>query len=285
VTQLAAAAVVFVGLSLACAADGGNPARLAGSEPSLAALPPVDAANVTTDGTPPSSDGQSGAPMEPAAARFQSLVVPGFLPAVVYVPEAADPRPLVVANHGAGGIPEAECAYWSWLTRGRAFVLCLRGTPLDSRSANAFYYKDHLALGREFVAARRALSAAFGARLAGADAIYAGFSQGAIMGAPMIVPHARDFTRLALLEGGYEYWSRATARSFARNGGQRVLFVCGTRWCAEHAELPAEWLRNEGVMVRIEYAPGAGHTPGGAVMRKTESALPWLVEGEASWSR
>src|SRR6266545_2320203 len=79
-----------------------------------------------------------------------------------------------------------------------------------------------------------------------------------VMCAPMIVNHARDFQHLVLIEGGYEYWSVPNARKFAANGGKRVLFACGTRWCADKAQIPAAWLRRYHVDVRIEYAPGAG---------------------------
>jgi predicted esterase len=162
-------------------------------------------------------------------------------------------------------------------------LLCLRGTPIDVRYPSGFYYKDHFALGREFRAALGALTAAVGARVLPAAGVYAGFSQGAIMGAPMIVPHAALFPRLALIEGGYEYWSPKGARDFAKAGGKRVLFSCGTRWCKDKSEIPEQWLKKEGVQVRIEYASGAGHTPSGEVQARTAAALPWLFDGEPGW--
>jgi hypothetical protein len=100
------------------------------------------------------------------------------------------------------------------------------------------------------------------------------------MGAIMIVDHARAFPWLALIEGGFQYWNVARARRFKRNGGQRVLFVCGTAWCADGARQTAAWLRAAGVQVRLEHAPRAGHTPGGAVRVRTEAALPWLTAPE-----
>ena len=201
----------------------------------------------------------------------------GFLPATVFVPAADGPWPLVVATHGAGGAPEWECEYWRRLTQGRFFIACLRGEPIDRRATGSYYYKNHLELGREFRALNDALGREYSGRLDSGFALYAGFSQGAIMGAPMIVAHAARFRRLALIEGGYEYWSVSTARAFARNGGERVLFACGTRWCAQKAELPASWLRQAKVDVRIEYAEGAGHTPTGEVMSKVQASLPWLL--------
>ena len=76
--------------------------------------------------------------------------MPGFLPAVLVVPAGTQPRPLLVAAHGAGGAPEWDCDYWSRLIADRAFVLCPRGTAM---SPGSFYFKQHYALGAEVAAA------------------------------------------------------------------------------------------------------------------------------------
>lgn len=219
---------------------------------------------------------------ETANSAFEVLEIPHFLPAVMFVPALPGPHPLVVAAHGAGGMPEWECDYWRRLTQGRTFLVCLRGERTNNLRPSGYYYRTHLALEEEFVAAMAAFARRFPEAPRGA-ALYAGFSQGAIMGAPMIVDHGDEFPYLALLEGGYEYWSSANARRFARTGGKRVLFVCGTQWCAEKSKIPAAWLRQANVEVRIEYAPGAGHTPSGEVMNHTRDALPWLTKGDPVW--
>jgi predicted esterase len=213
---------------------------------------------------------------------FEALMISNFLPAVVFAPDSPGPHPLVVAAHGAGGVPEWECDYWRRLTQGRAFLLCLRGERTNNLRPSGYYYRTHLALEEELVAAMAAFERRFPQAPSGA-ALYAGFSQGAIMGAPMIVAHGREFPYLALLEGGYEYWSLAKARHFAAAGGKRVLFVCGTQWCADKSKMPAEWLQQANVAVRIEYAAGAGHTPSGEVMARTRDALPWLTAGDPVW--
>ncbi len=213
-------------------------------------------------------------------AQFRSLRVAGHLPAVLYVPRSNAPAPLVVAAHGAGGEPEGECEYWRALTHGRSIVLCLRGRRISRYYSGSYYYPTHIALGRELSAAMRALRATHDVQIADEAHVYAGFSQGAIMGAIMIVDHARAFPRLALIEGGFQYWNIARARRFKQNGGQRVLFVCGTAWCANGARQTAAWLRGAGVQVRLEHAPFAGHTPGGAVEERTRAALPWLLSDE-----
>jgi predicted esterase len=189
---------------------------------------------------------------------------------------------LIVAAHGAGGVPEWECEYWRHLSRGRAFLLCLRGAGLSKAEPSGYFYRTHITLGQEFRAAIKAFRERFSSAPRSA-ALYTGFSQGATMGAQMILEHGREFPYLALLEGGYDYWSRANAQRFGRLGGKRVLFVCGTQYCANKAKIPAAWLREANVEVRIEHALGAGHTPTGEVMTLTLSALPWLTAWEGVW--
>lgn len=232
-------------------------------------------------GSHPSGGGEPASePSETAA--FHALEVPGFLPAVVFAPSSPGPHPLIVAAHGAGGVPEWECDYWRRLSRERAFLLCLRGERTSNAAPSGYYYRTHLTLRSEFRAAVTAFRERF-TDTPNSAALYAGFSQGAIMGAPMIVEYGSEFPYLALIEGGYEYWSQATAQKFARTGGKRVLFVCGTQGCANKAEIPAAFLREANVEVRIEHAPGAGHTPAGEVMTRTNNALPWLTAGAEVW--
>lgn len=205
-------------------------------------------------------------------AEPRALEVPGFLPAVLFVPRGAEPRPLVVAAHGAGGSPEWECEYWSQLLGERSFVLCLRGTSLGK--GGGYYYRTQHALEAELVAAERAARAAE-PRIA-PGGVYVGFSQGSSMGSAIIARHGGKFSRLVLVEG-FERWNVPRARAFAKAGGKRVLFACGTKECNAAASESARWMQRGGVDVRVEYAPGAGHTPMGEVQERVRGALPWLL--------
>lgn len=219
--------------------------------------------------------GEAGGPaLQVASARagLRPLEVEGFLPAVFFVPAGEGARRLVVAAHGAGGAPEWECEYWRRLTRERAFVLCLRGKAMGGGS---YYYPNHHALEAELVAAERAARAAE-PRILPDGAVFAGFSQGASMGSVMLSRHGADFPYLALIEG-FELWNIPRARAFAQGGGRRVLLACGTEQCGRVAEESVRWLIKGGVEARLERAPGAGHTPAGAVMERVEGALPWLL--------
>ncbi len=218
---------------------------------------------------------------DPTPAGLRALAVEGFQPALLFVPGGNEPRPLLVAAHGAGGAPEWDCEYWRRITAGRAFILCLRGTPLGPHVAG-FYFADHRALERELVAAQAAARRAE-PRIAHGPAVYAGFSQGATMGTPMIVAHAEEFPFLVLIES-FEPWNVPRAKAFARAGGRRVLLVCGSKECQKLAASSAHWLSVAGVEVRAEYARGAGHTPLGPVMPLVEHGLSWLVGDQALWA-
>jgi predicted esterase len=206
-------------------------------------------------------------------ASPRSLEVKGFLPAVLFVPAGAERRPLVVAAHGAGGSPEWECEYWSRLLEERFFVLCLRGKSLGK--GGGYYYPNEHALEAELSSAEKAARAAE-PRILPSHGLYVGFSQGSSMGSAIIQRHGGAFSRLVLVEG-FQHWNIPRARTFAKAGGKRVLFACGTKQCQAVAAASARWLERGGVQARVEYAEGAGHTPLGAVEERVAAALPWLL--------
>lgn len=222
--------------------------------------------------------------VSPVASRSTSaqlaLDVPGFLPAVLIIPEGSEARPLLVAAHGAGGAPEWDCEYWARLTEGHAFVLCPRGTAMG---AGSFYFKQHHALGAEVQAAVAAARQSF-PRILPTSGLYAGFSQGASMGALMIAGHAEQFPYVVLVEG-FTQWNIALGRRFASQGGRAVLFVCGTGDCATKAEASTAALERASVRAKNEYAHGSGHTASGRVMELVVQQLPWLLSNDPAWAR
>ena len=217
-----------------------------------------------------------------SSGAFSELEVAGHEPAILYVPASERPLPLIVASHGAGGVAEFECEYWRQLSEDRAIIVCPRGVRTRNDQPSGYFYRTHLTLETEVLAVVAAARRTLGERVAPDGGLYAGFSQGAIMGAGMIAPHGAYFPHLVLIEGGYEYWSPQKAQQFKASGGRRVVFVCGTPWCRDHAQQPAQWLVQAGVEARVEFAL-AGHTPSGPVMRVTRAALPWLLAGDARW--
>ncbi len=221
------------------------------------------------------------APTAHAGSPFVPLEVPEFAPSLVKLPERAGRLPVLVVTHGAGGTAEAHCELWARIIEDRALLLCVRGRARGPNPDDGEYYPDHRTLERETFAALSALRARYPERIAAGPVLYAGFSQGATMGALMLVDHAQEVTRLVLVEGGYADWSVARARSFRERGGERVLFVCGRKECANAAKTSAYWFKLAGVPARVEFVVGAGHSHDQRVEARIMAALPWLLEGDA----
>jgi pimeloyl-ACP methyl ester carboxylesterase len=219
----------------------------------------------------------------PHPPAFTALEVPDFSASLVRLPDGSGRAPVLVVTHGAGGTARAHCELWARIVSDKALLLCVRGRARGPNPADGEYYPDHPTLERETFAALSALRAQYAARIADGPVLYAGFSQGATMGALMLVDHAEEVTRLVLVEGGFADWNVARARAFRERGGQRVLFVCGRKECAQGAKISAHWFELAGVPVRVEYVPGAGHSHGERIEARIVSALPWWLEGEARW--
>jgi predicted esterase len=202
---------------------------------------------------------------------------------------ATSPRPVLVVTHGAGGRPEAECAFFREIVKGQGFILCPRGYSLDPNlppEQQGFFYPDHRALEREVRAAMAALPGAFAGYVDEHGAIYAGFSQGATMGALVIIRRPVLFERAIFIEGGVgesDEWTIAGARAFFEGGGKRVLLACGRPRCFAAAQRTAGYLEKAGLACRAVHGAGAGHTWGGAVGAAVIDAFPWLVEGDPRW--
>ena len=150
-------------------------------------------------------------------------------------------------------------------------------------SQGSFYYKQHYALGAEVAAAAAAARRHF-PRILPTSGVYAGFSQGASMGALMVSSYADQFPYVVLIEG-FTQWNVPLGRAFAKRGGQALRFVCGTRECATKAEASTKALQRAAVRARSEHAVGAGHTASGAVRERVVQQLPWLLADDPAWGR
>ncbi|MGE0321630.1 MAG: hypothetical protein AB7K71_37690 [Polyangiaceae bacterium] len=196
-------------------------------------------------------------------------------------------KPLMVATHGAGGRPEEHCQRWRELVRDRAFVLCVRGAKINRSeplTTSRHYYPDHLWLGRAVDANLEAFRARFAAAADARDAVYVGYSQGAVMGALMLMSHAETFPRALLIEGQQNDWNVAGAKRWLAAGGRRVALACGLLHCSQAYERSRQSLARAGVEVRFEYAPGAGHTYAGRVGENVAKLLEWLIADDPRWS-
>jgi poly(3-hydroxybutyrate) depolymerase len=230
------------------------------------------------------------APPTKAATTWESLEVEGYLPAVLGVPpDDGRARPLLVATHGAGGRPEAHCARWFELVGTRAFILCTRGREMDMflpKEERGFFYDGHHELGKEVVRAIEALRARHGARVDTQGAVFAGYSQGASMGALFLHEkreYAAMFARVILVEGGAKEWTVPLAERMREVGVKRVGVFCGQASCHQAASKSVAWMQRAGLEAREIYSAGAGHTYMGDVGVNVEKALPWLFEGDPRW--
>jgi len=146
-----------------------------------------------------------------------------------------------------------------------------------------FYYPDHFALEKEVLATLASFEAAYAEHILAGNYVYAGYSQGATMGALMLPAHADRFKRILLVEGGFDEWPLASARRFAESGGERVAFVCGLAVCNKGAERSKHILGQAHLLALSKHAPGAGHTYQGAVAERVQEAFVWLVDGYPGW--
>jgi predicted esterase len=233
----------------------------------------------------------SGDPELTSHVPFVELAVPGHNQAIVSLPlGTSSPRPLLVATHGAGDRAEWHCELWRGIVGDRAFVLCPQGRRTDERVPHAsagYYYPDHFALDAEVRAAVAALRQRYREHLDVTQAVYAGFSQGAIHGSQVIVLHPDLFPRAALVEGGngfFNEWSVQAARRYQAGGGKRVLFGCGSPACVRTAERCAGYLKKAGAEALVVHAEGAGHSYGLAMEAELRENFEWLVADDPRWT-
>lgn len=260
-------------------------ARAAGATDELLGEASTTSVRTRADSDKAGSAAPDSPPPAPEPARFEVLSVPDFLEAVVSLPPGNLREPVLVATHGAGGAPEHHCSAWREHLGARGIVLCPRGAMMDKRygAAGGFYYPDHHALERELAATLQSFESHYAGRMIDQRYVYAGYSQGATMGALVLPRHADKFPRAILVEGGFNEWDLRGARLFKKNGGVRVAFVCGGRGCKRGADRSAAILRRADVEVVSKLAEGAGHTYLGPVARQIASTFPWLVEGNETW--
>jgi predicted esterase len=274
---------VCLGAAVACARRGAAPPADSGAAPRAEAI--AGAPDRAAPEHPPPARGSEPESVAPPAVPT-SLPVPGSDPAVVSLPasRSGEALPLFVAAHGAGDDPASMCAVFRALLENRGLLLCLAG-PRVAVHSEGRYFPDHHALERLLVASVDALVEAAPRAVDRTAAVYAGYSQGATMGALMIAAHGDAFPRLLLVEGGFDAWTPSHASEFRKRGGRRVLFACGRSYCRTRAESAARVLERAGVEARVVSDLRGGHTYRGAVAEAVAPALDWLLAGDPRWQR
>lgn len=214
--------------------------------------------------------------------------MPDHAPAVVSLPlGATEPRPLVVATHGNYDRPEWACAVWRDIVGDAGFVLCPRGVARRDPPAlddPRYHYLTNQHLEREIEQALASVAEAFPGYITPPPHVFAGFSQGAIMGVAIIARRPTWFDRAVLVEGGFDRWTRANVTAFAANGGSRVLFACGQWDCDHGGRRLAKWFETAGIESHVVFAKGEGHTYGGAVAELIWGEWAWFVADDERWA-
>lgn len=241
--------------------------------------PTLEPERPTATAVPTDAEVARDAPLTGPGPGKRALAVPGFSDAVVVVPPGRGPFGVLVAAHGNFDRPEWECATWSTLVRGRAFVLCPRGRLRDDIIPDweRYTYPSQAAMNREFDAALRALRETFGDRVARRPIAYVGFSLGAIYAVGYFRATAEPIGAAMLVEGGHSFWSSGAIRDFSRNGGRAVLFGCGQRSCVRDAQDPMRRLRDAGLDVDLASVPGAGHGYTGPIAERMAPAFERMI--------
>jgi predicted esterase len=203
---------------------------------------------------------------------------------VVYVAPpvgAREPRPIVVAVHGAGDRPDWACGGWRLGTDAFAFVVCPQGFPM---STTTFGWRNEGTLLSAVDAAIAAVRERYGSHVADAPAVYAGFSQGAKLAAKVLVQRASQFPLGVFAEGGYETTVDAGfARRYHDAGGQRVLLVCGHSYCFKHSKRAERVLEAAGISASAAGDEGSGHNLNEPMQRAVRSAWSHFVAGMPGW--
>jgi len=207
---------------------------------------------------------------------------------VVYVAPplgAMGKRPVVVAIHGAVDHPGLECSAWRVIVDVYAFVVCPGGTPIGADGPGRKYvWGSSEQIERRALQALAALEARYPEHVvAGAPAVYAAFSQGANMAAPLLVRQAKRFPRAVLTEGGHHAFEGGLAPAYAKAGGERVLFNCSQGGCAGAFAPSRAALERVDVKARVAFAGAHGHSMVPAVRESLHEALPWVIEALPGW--
>lgn len=226
--------------------------------------------------------GDAATQLEPLGGEWmQRLELPGGGVAYVAPPlGSTEPRPVIVAVHGAMDHPSYMCSAWRVIADAHAFVVC----PAGRKAGEVYVWSSGEMIDKAIDAALTAARAKFGARMIDASMVYTAFSQGATMAAvPLTTSNRGRFARAALVEGGYHTLESGYAAAFKKAGGERVLYTCSQGGCVGSFAASKSALAAVGIPVKVESPGPYGHSMVPAVRASLNAALPWLTEGLAGW--
>jgi hypothetical protein len=211
------------------------------------------------------------------------LHVDGYRDARVSVPLGAkEPRPIVVALHGAGDRPEWACGGWRGVTDAYPFIVCPTGDP--GGAPGGFVWGSDRAVEREVSAAVEATRVRFAEYVAPGCILMTGFSQGANRMVPILVRGGDWCPEAVLCEGAYDALDQNFARAFAGAAGRRLLLGCSQPYCAKVFRERETPLLRAGIEMRTVYSGGHVHNLNGEMVSTLRSAWCWLVRDDVRWA-
>lgn len=244
------------------------PAVEAGTpQPTASVAPVVDA------GTPPL-----------AAPDWIQTIAVGDHEAHVALPLGArKPLPLFVGVHGAGDRPDWSCSEWLAVTKGAAFVVCPHGTP-DARWPGTRVWLSASQIVDESERAVRVAREKWGAYIAEGPAVYAAWSQGATLAAPVIaLANRRDggtvaYDRAILVEAGHTpIDGKAVARSLKASGVVRAIVSCSSASCRAFSKDVQREASAVGLDMHAVDVGDRGHWFDGPVFAALNAELGWFM--------
>jgi len=215
-------------------------------------------------------------------AWIEHLELPGGHEAYVCPPLAArEPRPLIVAVHGAGDRAEWACGGWRMVAGEYAFVVCPQGQKMD---ATRFAWDSAETIRLRVESAVAAARARFARYIADGPTLYVGFSQGATLAGPTLLDPTQSFPFIALAEGGYNLArDRAFLGKLKARGVTSVLLACGTPACFATMRGAAEGLNALGLQALIAGDATAGHNLNREMQAGLQKVWPDFVAGLPNW--
>lgn len=215
-----------------------------------------------------------------ASSWLLSLPVPGYGAARVALPLGArEPRPLVLAIHGALDRPEWQCGSYRGIAGGRSFILCPQG---DAREPSGFTLGSPEDTESELRAAISALKARFSAHVARGPVVLSALGPGVDHALALALAEPSFFSHLVLVNGSLARLTPAFATRFGHAGGKRVLCVCSAGGCDADAERRVQSLRPAGVDARL-IAAERGQGLDAEVAQTLKRHWAWLVSSDPRW--
>ncbi|MEO6601720.1 MAG: hypothetical protein ABIQ16_17720 [Polyangiaceae bacterium] len=244
------------------------------AQPTASAVAPVPSASSTPN--------PAGLPPLFGVAWIEHLELEGGHEAYVCPPIGArEPRPLIVAVHGAGDRAEWSCGGWRMVAGEYAFVVCPQGLKMD---AMRFGWDSSETIRHRVASALVAVRARFGEYIADGPTLYVGFSQGATLAGPTLLDPAQSFPFVALAEGGYGLVrDRTFLGKLKARGVESVLLACGTPACFTSMHAAEPTLSAVGIQALIGGDPQSGHNLNGKMQAGLQKVWPVFVAGLPNW--